>query len=208
MRWKWEDKTLRIWFQWIEIFYLKFEFHGLMFEVEFPSDWHEVKIGWFRFSPGFFNLGIAFPWKWVVPDEYQCSGPQFGFAFFEDGLHLHWGKAKGRPKDPNTIIQMPWGWRHKKHEILSEPETHDYEYRLNSGVIQQVKATIYKESREWRRPWLPWRQYQESIEIEFSDEVGERTGSWKGGCIGCGYDMLPGETPLQALRRMEGERSF
>lgn len=47
-----------------------------------------------------------------------------------------------------------------------------------------------------------------SIDVEFNAEVGERTGSWKGGCIGCGYQMNPNETPLQALRRMEAERKF
>lgn len=46
------------------------------------------------------------------------------------------------------------------------------------------------------------------IDIEFSDEVGERTGSWKGGVLGCGFDMLPGERPVDALRRMELERKF
>jgi hypothetical protein len=44
--------------------------------------------------------------------------------------------------------------------------------------------------------------------IEFNDEVGERTGSWKGGTLGCGYNLLPNETPLECLRRMEKERKF
>lgn len=47
-----------------------------------------------------------------------------------------------------------------------------------------------------------------AIDVQFSDEVGERTGSWKGGTIGCGYNMLPGESPLDTLRRMEAERKF
>ncbi len=33
-------------------------------------------------------------------------------------------------------------------------------------------------------------------------------GSWKGGVLGCGYEMKPGETPKQTLRRMERERVF
>jgi hypothetical protein len=44
--------------------------------------------------------------------------------------------------------------------------------------------------------------------VEFDREVGERSGTWKGGCIGCGYKMLPGETIAQAIRRMEAERVF
>jgi hypothetical protein len=44
--------------------------------------------------------------------------------------------------------------------------------------------------------------------VVFSAEVGERSGSWKGGCIGCGYDLLPDELPEECLRRMERDRKF
>lgn len=44
--------------------------------------------------------------------------------------------------------------------------------------------------------------------VEFDDEVGERTGSWKGGCTGCSYEWERNETMLSALRRMEATRKF
>jgi hypothetical protein len=47
-----------------------------------------------------------------------------------------------------------------------------------------------------------------TLDVKFDDEVGERSGSWKGGTIGCSYEMLPNETPEQTLRRMEKEREF
>jgi hypothetical protein len=43
---------------------------------------------------------------------------------------------------------------------------------------------------------------------KITGEVGERTGSYKGGTLGCSHKMLKGETPLQTLRRMEKERKF
>lgn len=46
------------------------------------------------------------------------------------------------------------------------------------------------------------------IEISFSGEVGSRAGSWKGGTIGCSYQMKPGETPRHTLMRMQRERRF
>ena len=46
------------------------------------------------------------------------------------------------------------------------------------------------------------------MSVNFSDEVGERSGSWKGGTLGCGYDLLKNETMEQCLRRMEKERKF
>jgi hypothetical protein len=41
-----------------------------------------------------------------------------------------------------------------------------------------------------------------------SKECGERKGSWKGGTLGCSYELLPNETPLDCLKRMEKERKF
>lgn len=43
---------------------------------------------------------------------------------------------------------------------------------------------------------------------KYTGEVGERAGDWKGGTLGCSYEMLPRETPEQTLRRMEKERKF
>lgn len=91
-------------------------------------------------------------------------------------------------------------------------ETYPYRYVLESGEVQERTATVYVERREWRWrwfSWLPWPARKRTyIDVAFNDEVGERTGSWKGGTLGCGWDMKKGETPLDALRRMERERKF
>ena len=87
-----------------------------------------------------------------------------------------------------------------------------YHYTLKSGEVQERIATIHVERREWRQKWLRWcplfAKKSTSIDVQFNGEVGERTGSWKGGTIGCGWDLRKGETAEQALRRMERERSF
>lgn len=91
-------------------------------------------------------------------------------------------------------------------------DVYDYTYILKSGKIQERKATIGVEEREWRlrgaRWFSPIKSISKTISVEFNDEVGERTGSWKGGCIGCSYELLSNETPLECLRRMEKERKF
>lgn len=191
-----------------EVFYTILGLSGLQFEVELPTQWHETKTGWLRVSVGFLKVAVAFPWPKTYPDYMQCSGPTFGFTFFDDALHLHWGQGKGTRDDPIKLVKMPWQWRHREHKILSEKQTHSYEYHLRSGEIQRRQATIQVESRLWTRPWYPWRLHKRMIDINFSDEVGERSGSWKGGCTGCSYDMLPHESPLTTLRRMERERKF
>lgn len=199
---------LRAWWKWSECAYLLIGLRGLKAEIEFPSDWHERPAAWVRLGFGLFTIAFSFPWKWVVPDEYQCSGPTYGFSFFDDGLQLYWGKCKGKQSDPFTIIAMPWAWRHRKHEVLTKPELHEYRYLLRSGELQKRTATIKAERRIWTRPWLPYKQERRYIDIKFSDEIGEQSGSWKGGCTGCSFDMESDETPLMTLRRMELERKF
>ena len=115
-------------------------------------------------------------------------------------------------------------------------EEYPYTYTLKNGNIQHRTATIKVEEREWRQRWLMWTKLfsnsRKTIDIKFgyagpinrkviiekvgnklidekqTGEVGEKTGSWKGGTTGCGYEMLPNETPLDTLRRMEKERKF
>lgn len=202
------DRLFRLFNRDGEIAYLLLAVRGLCATVEFPSDWHESPRAWVRLGFGLFTIAFSFPWRWVVPDEYQCSGPKYGFVFFGGGLHLHWGKCKGKHDDPVTIIGMPWEWRYRERKILSALESHPYTYNLRSGEIQERIATIMAESMLWTRPWIPRRRLSRYIDVKFNDEVGEQSGSWKGGVLGCGYEMLPNETPLDALRRMERERVF
>lgn len=89
-----------------------------------------------------------------------------------------------------------------------------YEYRLKWGATQSVTATITAERRSWC--WRAWpfklfrwpSKVRTAIDVQFSEEVGEQRGSWKGGVVGCGYELLPNETPVECLRRMERERVF
>lgn len=201
---------IRFWFKWIECAYIRLGLSGLCAEIEFPSDWHEHRMGWVRLSLGLITFAFAFPWKWTVPDEGQCSGPRYGFAFHGAALWLHFGKMTGRSRGPQRYraYDMPWAWRHRKHEVLGEPESHPYRYTLRSGEVQDRIATIKPERRVWTRPWFPWKRESRYIDIEFSDEVGERSGSWKGGVLGCSFDMQPGERAIDTIQRMERERSF
>lgn len=87
-----------------------------------------------------------------------------------------------------------------------------YTYTLRSGEVQHRTATVEVREYERRRRWLRWTKIgarvERTIDINFDDEVGERSGTWKGGCVGCSYDLRPGESPEDALRRMERERKF
>lgn len=91
-------------------------------------------------------------------------------------------------------------------------ETYPYVYILKSGKVQNRRATIKVVEREWRPLWFKWtplfKKTHREIDVTFDDEVGERTGTWKGGTIGCGYKIIDPELPFQTLKRMERERKF
>lgn len=83
-----------------------------------------------------------------------------------------------------------------------------YRYECLNGDIQDVTATISVQRFTHRWKWTPFNRVRDSINITFSEEVGPRRGSWKGGCTGCGWTMEKGENAIQTLRRMERERRF
>jgi hypothetical protein len=74
---------------------------------------------------------------------------------------------------------------------------------------EQVTARTVIDEREWRfgEGWFRWLSWlrapkiRRSLKIEFSAEVGTQKGSWKGGLVGTGIDMLPGELHESAMRR-------
>lgn len=85
-----------------------------------------------------------------------------------------------------------------------------YEDRHNIliiGLVQSCIATVYGDEMEFRircAKWLPWpRKIRRAINVNFSAQLGEGVGSWKGGVLGTGYAWKPGETMRQALRKME-----
>jgi len=88
---------------------------------------------------------------------------------------------------------------------------HHYVY-TDSYDGKKVNATYWVEEREWRPKWFlkvdKWKQVKRYIEIVFDKGVGSEKESWKGGVIGCSYDLLPGETPEECIKRMEREKKF
>lgn len=169
----------------------------------------------------FWRLTIVLPLGIVEHPWQTMDAPQWSaYASSEFGLTFHWG---------HLYKLFDWPWRKyllaHEHELWdgswadlfdrsADPytEAHTYTYTLRSGEIQKRIATVSKHRhiltyRGLRMfSWPRW--VKESVYVQFDHEVGERTGSWKGGTIACNYDKLPGETMLDALRRMERERKF
>lgn len=124
---------------------------------------------------------------------------------------------------------LPWKqWRHVRHSLYTPAGEHFYTEQkdfLDFFARQQecprvnfvfrdydgefITASCMIEEREWHRGegWFKWLKFfypvkiQRSLDLKFSAEVGPEKGSWKGGTIGHGIDMLDGETPGDAFRR-------
>lgn len=166
--------------------------------------------------------------------EPQDTMDSWGFSWNWDAdnhgadIHLNWG-ARCR------IVHLPWdrvhvrsdmlcddgiwrkaigSWEWKEGDPVKAVEKYPYRYVCRNGTVQDdIEATISVGEMEWRwralRWWPFWpRLVRRTIDIEFSAEVGERRGSWKGGCTGCSYQMRRDETPHECLRRMQHDRRF
>lgn len=143
----------------------------------------------------------------------QCQNQWISWylPFFSYEFNGHWIQNKSR-----EWVKMGHGAFGNKGLVSYEfrkngayVEVLPYTYKLKNGTIQERTATCTIEKRKWYRKWFPLlTKRSQIIDIEFSDEVGERSGSWKGGTIGCSYDMLPDDTIETCLRRMEKEREM
>ncbi len=228
--WRNIKKIIKIENDWIH-FYLWWNF-TISYEIcGYFDPRHRINLGLI-----FFRLTIILPIKSKYTDE--CDPPQWGISYHDQIFWIHrGGKGNMNGGNKYWTIDMPWKfdwvrtsnlrkdgtwenetkenrknfWDNKWKKVIWQ-KTYPYTYSLISGEVQEISATIKVVEREWRLYWFKWlsfpRKIQKTIDIEFNREVGEKTGSWKGGTTGCGYNLLPNETPLKCLRRMEKERKF
>lgn len=126
---------------------------------------------------------------------------------------------------------LPWKqWRHIRHSIYTPMGDHFYTEQRGADFREYwnkkescpksyfgfedfdgelVVATCTIEEREWQKGegWFKWLRFfnkpkiVRSLDLVFSAEVGPEKGSWKGGTIGHGIDMLEGEIPEAAFKR-------
>jgi len=204
-------------------------------EVSFRKGGPSLKLAHYDDSHHTLIIGLIFVAFYIKVRPFlknaETMETAYGFSFCNDALHINWGNK-------TKLFYYPWAWDfHKRWEMcekdgcsvwvefpkqcglsgpnygdLATKETFDYQYTRRSGEVQKRKATVAVDRMEWRwkcLKWLPFpRKVSTSIWVNFDDEVGERSGSWKGGVMGCGEEMRPGESPWETLKRMERDRVF
>lgn len=111
-----------------------------------------------------------------------------------------------------TILDADWKrgdrtrWD-REREIAEATPTVSFEFKDFDG--ERIVVTTRIEEREWRlgEGWFKWLslfrkpRIRRSLDLRFSKETGRRKGSWKGGALGHGIEMLPGELHEAAFRR-------
>ena len=153
----------------------------------------ELYMNW-KFKSKFIEL----PWEW---NWYSTTKIDANNNVYKVDYRLPWKERDRIDDEANKKIRAEGGRMQSA-----------YTYILKNGKVQNTIADYYEVIREWRPKCMMWQNLitlkKHEIEIEFKDEIGSRAGSWKGGCVGCSYEMKKGELPIETLRRMEKERKF
>jgi hypothetical protein len=109
-------------------------------------------------------------------------------------------------------------WKFGRYEAIKEAEDTcpSLSFEFDDFDGERIVAKTRIEEREWLFgegwfKWLSWFRKPKvvrSLDISFSSEVGKRKGSWKGGTLGHGITMLPGELHEAAFRRYCAENNM
>lgn len=118
-----------------------------------------------------------------------------------NGEHLH----TLRQTSSREVRRAQADWRHH----FTQNELPKARFLIEDCDGTRVMASTSIEEREWRFgeglfAWLSLfrkPRIRRSLSIDFEKEVGPEKGSWKGGLMGTGIDMLPGELHEDAFRR-------
>ena len=180
----------------------------------------ETELGFSIHDSTFYLYTFSFRNEWNSRDPWWRKGWSWSFPWTYD-----WYSTEVLDNSPMGRQESLWidkRRKGKKGDVFARMHDQDavsktvqktwpYRYVRKNGEVQEREATIHAERMTWRMKWwplLPFTKSSTSICVKFNEEIGEGVSSWKGGCVGSGYNMLPDETPFQCLARMERERKF
>ncbi len=110
------------------------------------------------------------------------------------------------PDTGESYFGKPTRWERERAIATSTP-TVSFDFEDFDGEC--IRATTRIEEREWHfgTGWFRWMslfrkpKISRTLDLRFSAEVGGEKGSWKGGTLGHGIEMLGGELHEAAFRR-------
>lgn len=204
------------------------------FEITYRTEGYQYNNAEIHIS--IFGWHSLFRLPWTHKRDWFKGEKRYGVYVYDKTLYGNWGwKMKGwelpfvsygnavrweRYKGHHDFYfissrdKKNWGLHPSRTNYnggCQDPTTWEYDY-TDPYDGEVVPCKFWVEEMEWRRKWLRWTKMfsltKRFIEIEFSKEMGSRKGTWKGGTVGCSYDLLPDEHPKDCIRRMEKEYKF
>lgn len=172
---------------------------------------------------------------WYYNEHPREYGFSLGDGFLQIFYGVQAGSSE---LDQNWCCHLPWTqWRHVRYSLYDLQGNHFWtdpaggwgKYRDDMDKLcpsasfefddfdgERITVRTKISEREWRfgEGWFKWLSFfrkpkiSRSLELQFSKETGKRKGSWKGGTIGHGIDMLPGELHESAFRRYCAEHDM
>jgi len=132
--------------------------------------------------------------------NWGCFLPWTQWRFVRHSLYDLCGEAFWTQRGDKKPFDSMWAAQEQCPKVSFEFDDYDG---------HRITATTMIEEREWLfgTGWFRWLSWfrkpniRRSLKIEFSAEVGPEKGSWKGGTLGHGIEMLPGELHEAAFRR-------
>lgn len=209
--------------------------HSWKFEITYRNHGYDYSNAELHISMFGWHSLFRLPWKHKNIDMWR-EEKTYGMSIHDNTVFFNWGyNLKGwdlpfvscggcvrwvrynGSSDAyfyDSMLTASWEthpYKMKYEGGCQNPTTWEYDYTdPYDGAV--VPCKFWVEEMEWRPKWLKWtkafaktRRY---IEVEFSQEMGPRKGSWKGGTLGCGYELLSGEHPTDCIKRMEREYKF
>ena len=206
------------------------------FEITYRNHGYESKASELHISMFGWHSVFTLPWCCTDSDVLWREEKKYGISihsnviFFHLGYNLkgwdipfinygsaiRWDQYIGNPEQYWYQSSKKECWRsapymsnYKENSGELTTWTYDYTDPYDNTV---VPCKFWVEEMEWRPKWLKWTKLftktKRFIEVDFSEEMGPRKDSWKGGVIGCGFNMLSNEHPMETIRRMEKEFEF
>lgn len=121
------------------------------------------------------------------------------FRGVENEILGEWIEPRRR-KGIGSRFDEQYAFKKQMPKVEFEIEDFDGERIKATTCIEEREYTFGEGSFQWLRLFRRNRVYR-SLDLSFDKEMGPEKGSWKGGTMGHGIEMLPGELHEAAFRR-------
>lgn len=155
-------------------------------------------------------------WKYHAPggiQEWHLSVDCHHWALWFYPGRVPYRRGRSGPPYVLHIPHLEWRCETPSRDEQDHgTHVYTYQWRYHPQVVQHATARVTSSERVDRLKfgpwWLPKRRVSRSLWVDFSEEMGDERGGWKGGVTGAGFEIRPDQTWQEAYRQMQKERTF